>query len=228
MKNQAFLIFILALTVVFALFYGEMRAHFLDPRPLEAKVKLLSREVERAGLRAELARAELQEFRQEVASKIPEISHPAMKGEKAYAMRSLASVLREEGSEFRSQQLASLGFNKAKDLFRKDDFANAIPQFEALIRDYSFSVHIPEALFLLSEAQYQTGQFESAVSSIQRLVDQFPGHELSGYAMIRLGRIFESQNRYDEAMQIYRTVLMTFPDRAIASQAERAMKGVEP
>ena len=52
-------------------------------------------------------------------------------------------------------------------------------------------------------------------------------HELTGFALIRLGRIYEMQNRNEEAVDIYKTVLRSYPQRDVASQAKASLKGVE-
>jgi len=61
---------------------------------------------------------------------------------------------------------------------------------------------------------------------IQRMIDLFPGHEVSGFSMIRLGKIMESRGRASDAIDIYKTVLRTFPQREVASQAKASLAGV--
>ena len=59
------------------------------------------------------------------------------------------------------------------------------------------------------------------------MIELFPTHELTGFAMVRLGRIFEAQKRAEEAVDIYKTVLRSFPQRDVASQAKASLKGIE-
>ena len=59
------------------------------------------------------------------------------------------------------------------------------------------------------------------------MVELIPHHELTGFALIRLGRIYEMQNRNEEAVDIYKTVLRSYPQRDVASQAKASLKGVE-
>ena len=85
-----------------------------------------------------------------------------------------------------------------------------------------------EAHFLLAEGQYQLGQLDAASATIDRMVELFPESEVTGFALVRLGQIFEQRDRYDEAVQLYRTVLKSFPYRGVAAQAEHSLREMEP
>jgi hypothetical protein len=41
-----------------------------------------------------------------------------------------------------------------------------------------------------------------------------------------LGRVYELQNRSEEAVDIYKTVLRSYPQRDVASQAKASLRGI--
>jgi TolA-binding protein len=45
--------------------------------------------------------------------------------------------------------------------------------------------------------------------------------------MVRLGRIYEIENRNEEAVDIYRTVLRSFPQKDVAAQAKSSLRGLD-
>jgi hypothetical protein len=59
------------------------------------------------------------------------------------------------------------------------------------------------------------------------MVTVYPENELTGYALMRLGKIFEIQNRLEDAGDIYRAVLANFKQPALQKQASANLKAVE-
>jgi TolA-binding protein len=86
---------------------------------------------------------------------------------------------------------------------------------------------VTESYFLMAEGHFLSNELEECTAIVQQMVDLFPQHELTGFALIRLGRIYEIQNRNEEAVDIYKTVLRSYPQRDVASQAKASLKGVE-
>jgi TolA-binding protein len=59
------------------------------------------------------------------------------------------------------------------------------------------------------------------------MVELFPQSELTGFALIRLGSIYQIQNRNEEAVDIYKTVMRSYPQRDVASQARASLRDLE-
>ena len=118
-------------------------------------------------------------------------------------------------------------FQRAKKLFRDKQFGLAARAFVEFIDKNPFSMDINEAFFLLSESYFQMDDYERCLTTVEKMIELFPESELTGYAMIRMGKIYEYQERPEEAVDIYQTVLLTFPERGIASQARKSLQSVE-
>jgi TolA-binding protein len=96
-----------------------------------------------------------------------------------------------------------------------------------LINKFGYSPNVPEAYFLMVEGYFQDEELEECTKVVQQMLELFPTHELTGFAMIRLGRVYEAQNRNEDAVDIYRTVLRAFPQRDVASQARSSLRGMD-
>lgn len=227
MGNQPFLIYISLLFSGLVWAYGAFRHHFNDADLFQEKILILRESVERERLRTRVAQEDMAVFRQQVASVIPEILKKEGKGEKGYPLRQLASVTAGKKGDGITDHVSAVLFERAKNKFRGGEFEKANELFLKIIHEYSYSVHIAEAFFLLAEGQFQIGVLEECVKTAERMVDLFPGNELTGFALLRMGKIFEIQHRPEEALEIYKTVLRSFPQPEVAAQAARSLRSVD-
>lgn len=224
MKISILASFCVLLTAGWALFFARAKAFYDRPDHYIAKIELLNKKVKKEKLRHLFTQYEFEGFRQHVATLLPGVIEQKGKGEKSYPYRSLASVVHKSNSDELNQYGADQIFKSAKESFRQRRFHNAIKQFNVLIQKHSYSAHIPESLFLKLESHYQVHEFSHALAAYESLVDLYPTSELTGYAMIRVGKIYESEKRFDDATDIYRNVLAVFPQPEIASLAREQMK----
>jgi TolA-binding protein len=229
MMNRSHLaILTLILTVIYLQAFWAVK-ELTNPVPrLSQQISVLEDQLERQQLRTLVDQAQMENFRQEVAAALPPALKKVAEIGRDYPIRNLAAVTMK-GSGVKLQNLAATTmFETGKVLFRKGDFERSNRLMEKLIDRYGYATQIIEAHFLLAEGQYQLGQLESSSTTIDRMMELFPESELTGFALLRLGQIFETRDRYDEAVQIYRTVLRSFPYQSVASQAERSLRDMEP
>lgn len=226
MSNQLFLLFISILCSGLIWAYSGFQSHFSDSHLYQEQMEVLRHAAEREQLKTLLAREQMKEFRQQVGTVLPQFLKKN-KGEKGYPLRQLASVTTKQHADKVREHISGVLFERAKEKFRNGNYEKSNRLFVKIIEDYSFSIHVTEAHFLLSEGQFQLGQYEACINTIERMVDLFPSNELTGFALMRMGQIFEIQHRPEEALEIYKTVLRSFPQRAVASQAARSLRSVD-
>lgn len=203
--------------------HGYIREHFSPAEGLSKKIARLEQDKRHAELRSQLAVDQLNEFKSQVAIVLPEAVNEKGTRE-SYPLRQLASVVAK--GEPLVIERASSAFEKAKAEFREKHFEDTVALLQNLIEQHPESTHIIDAYFLLAESQYQTGQEERAVETIETMISLFPESELTGFSLLRLGKIFEKQERLEDAADIYRSVLKNFPQPEIVSQASAALKSV--
>ncbi len=227
MKVTTFLSFILVLTLGWMQFYAAVRERFNGVQELRTQAELVKKQNERRELDVALDREQFLEFRQSVATLMPEALKEKGLGEEGYPFRSLASTItRSEVMEVK-KTIAKTLFERGKSYFRGREYAKAIKTFKQVIDRFGFSTQVAEAYFLMAESQFQENELEECTTTIQQMVELFPQHELTGFSLIRLGRIYEIQNRNEEAIDIYRTVMRSYPQRDVASQAKASMRGLD-
>lgn len=190
---------------------------------LKNQLAVLEKERERADLRAQLLAYEMAEYQTRVATLLPQSLGSGGDAEK-YGLRQLASVV-SSGDSIQIERGSGL-FERAKTAFRDKDFEGSNELLQGLIRKFPESTHVPAAYFLLSEGHYQRKEYAAAVSSIERMIESYPENELTGFALLRLGHIFEVQDRLEDAADVYKSILSNFKQPELARQARDSLKEV--
>ncbi|RME17014.1 MAG: outer membrane protein assembly factor BamD [Bdellovibrio sp.] len=226
MNRQVFLSFIFILSSFYIYGYEKLREYFSETKILKSEVKALKAQLHRQHLENLLLQVDVENFKQEVATLLPEVLKKKGRGEKGYPLRRLASVIYPPQKERLTLYKSKRAFEEAKKNFRVKNYNAAILLFKRFIRDFSFSSYVPEAYFLLMESYYQLGRYEESLQTVNRMVQLFPDSELTGYAMLRMGKIYEERYRKEDALEIYQTVLNSFSDPQLVRQAQIAIQNV--
>lgn len=208
-------------------FYSAVRELYNGVGEFKAQIVHLKNRSEQEHLAMTLEREQFLDFRQTVASLMPEVVKEKGEGEDGYVYRSLASTISRGEAEQLRMTIAKTLFESGKDYFRKKQYAKAKRVLQQVIDRYGFTPYVVESYFLLAESHFQASELEETTTVIQTMVELFPSHQLTGFALVRLGRIYEIQNRNEEAVDIYKMVLRSFPQRDVASQAKSSLKGIE-
>lgn len=223
MKNAWFLSFILVLVTAYVALNGWLHQKMSPVTRLQKQLAIVERDRKISDFRQQLAAHQLADYQQHVATLMPQ----ALEGkglEEGYPLRQLASVITSSDS-IQIERAGSL-FEKAKKSFREKLFEESNAMLVELITKYPDSVHVVEAHFLLSEGHYQLGELESSVETIEKMISLFPDSELTGFALLRLGRVFEKQDRLEDAADVYRAVLSNFKQNEITKQAQVSLRAV--
>ncbi len=208
--------------------YFSFQQHFSAEPVYIQQLERLSSELERERMRTLLAEMRMRDFQQEVAALVPQWLDSLTPGQESYPLRNLASVTAAPPSpSAHRNSAAEILLEEGKREFRQGQFARAIRSFEFLIEQQGYSRHAVEAYFLLVESHYQLQQHEQVLARVEQMIQLFPGHELTGTAMIRMGHVFEYRRRTHEAQAVYRSLIQLFPGRAVASQAQEALSELE-
>ncbi len=213
-----------ALILVTGLFwvFTHFQRHFSSPQVYVQKIDRLQNKIFEQELRVLRERARLREFRWEVAEILQTVPRPLRKKEE-FPLRQLASVVEPQSSDLESLRSATL-LQRGKALFREQELKKANQLFSEYLRQWPQSVRVPETLFLKAEAEFQLGDFESSLKTIETMVDLFPQNELTGFSLIRMSQVYQSQKRTEEAVEILKTVIHAFPYREVMANAAENLR----
>jgi TolA-binding protein len=221
MRLSTFLVVILTFTT------GILTWHLLGLKALDGLAQktenditeVSEQKIERARFEAQLAQDRLLQFRLAVAESLPD--EPASR-----PTRDIASLARVGTSVPPELDLSATAFAKGQQLFRDQRFSEAQSTFRGIVSRFPWSPRTVDAYFLWAEAAFQAGQVEESVSAIEAMVELFPEHESTGFALLRLGEIYEKKERIEDAAVVYRMISGGFTDKTLVDQAQRRLSAV--
>lgn len=222
MSMKFFNFFILVMLVGLMQVYYMFRAHFSEEKFLKQELMSLEQSHEKLQLENQLVHYHYKEFQQNVASLLPGVIKEQPFN---YAVRNIASIVDEP--EPMKIESASKLFEKGRELFENKDFEEASLYFKKVSVFYTESVHLPESLFMLAESYYQLRDYERSMDAIEYLMDQFPEHILTGYSLLRMGKIYEKHDRGEDAVLAYGLIRERFQQKELLKQASDLLEGLE-
>lgn len=225
MKTPVFASICIILFASYLQFYSFMRYKFSGIDGLKNEVAYLKSDLEKERFKNELAKFQFDDFKQQVATLVPQAVKNSNGKPENFQLRSLASVV-TESPKLKFERASSL-FEKAKDAFRSKKFEESNKSFAQLIKLYPESVHLVESHFLLAEGQFQAKEFESCLATVESMVAKFPEHDLTGYGLLRLGKVFETQDRPEDAADVYQAIIRSYGDAGLKKQAKSLLESVK-
>lgn len=221
MKTKYFIPFCLILIFGIHFAFMNFKMFFSSGSLISEELVQTRTKLEKEKLKTEVAYYELESLRQQVAINLPGNILP-----KEYPVRNLASITRSNVKNPLSQFEGDRLFREGKAYFRQKDYIKSNELLSNLILNYRYSPHLPEAYFLLIEGFYQIEDFETCLEELDVMINQFPDNELTGYAMLRMGQIFEKRERLDDAKSIYQSVIQSFKNKELKKQAQILFDGL--
>ena len=218
----------LMMTFIGLVFLGEVRGRLSGVKEQTILAKFWKKRVAQEQLNKMVLIGQFGDFKQEVALLIPE-AHKKKKKEsdEKQKLRDLASVIPHERLPISLGTSADRLMKEGKDLVTKKEFKKGIKNLEQLISDYPDSHHNVEAYYLITEAYAQLDKEELVIRWAEAMIDIFPENRLTGFAMLKLGRVYERESRYEDALKVYKTILSVYDDPTLSARAEKSVRELE-
>ena len=218
MPSSVYASLLMTICACFALWRGEQE--FSYDKELQSKVSLLSKKVMQEKLKSELVLARLYNFKQEVALLMGDKkSLPSDAG-----LRDLASVIPHRIQESKDVSMASkVIFESGKEAFLKGEYDKAIEKFLGTVSQYPDSSAQLEASYYLVRSFYITGNKQEALSWSEKMLKLFPDSLWTAKSMIVMAHIYSDQNRKNDALDVYQTVLNSFKEDEIQEEVKKQL-----
>jgi tetratricopeptide (TPR) repeat protein len=227
MNQSPHIVFLLLISMGVIYSHSLFSTYFTKKQSNEKVVDQLMTNLDEERLKNETLQFQMNDFRQEVAAILGNVLPALPVKEDNFKMRSLASVVTIQNKDELAKIKAADVLSKGKTYFRNNDYENAVSQFLAFIKDHSYSAQLPEAYFLLNECFFSLNRWEEVIKITEKMVEIFPENEMTGYALLRAGKVYEMQDKPSQALEIYKTVLRVFPNRNLASQAKISIEATD-
>ena len=92
-------------------------------------------------------------------------------------------------------------FQRSQVAFEDGDYTTAINRYTALIQDQSQSPYIPFALVDRAISYYNQKDYDASIQDYQRVINEYPRHQVANDALLGLQEVLSVTNRSDEFNQ---------------------------
>ncbi len=226
MKPMSLLVFCLVLVVGYLEMYRAFQFYFSGTEKLKVQVKELKEKAKIDELNLALSKFQFEDFRQEIATHLPSVDKKMKSQEDTFTARNIASIAQIPTEKIKIERAASL-FEKGKKFFREKNFDRSNKIFSSLLKKYPESLHSVESYFFLVEGLFQLREFEDCALSVETMMTHYPENELTGFSLLRLGKVYEGQERLEDAAEVYRTIRHNYSNNELKTQAEIFLKAIQ-
>ncbi len=209
---------IMTICACFALWRGEKE--FSYDKQLKQRVHHISKKLMQEKLKSEMVLARFQDFKQEVGLQLGD----QKKLNESSSLRDLASVIPHQiilnrDLETESQKYFKIGHQA----FMDGEYDKAIQKFLETVSKYPDSTSQLEASYFLIRSFYITGNKQEALSWSEKMLKQFPDSQWTAKSMIVMAHVYIDQNRKNDALDVFQTVLNTFKEPEIQDEVRRQL-----
>lgn len=217
-SSSVYAVLMMTICACFALWRGEKE--FSYDKDLKKRLHIAAKKLKEEKLKSDLVLSRLYDFKQEVAIALGDQKNL----EKNHNLRDLASVIPhkielEKNTELASQNLFASGYNA----FQEGEYDKAIQKLLDTVSKYPDSSKQLEASYYLVRSFYITGNKQEALSWSEKMLRQFPDSPWTAKSMIVTAHIYMDQNRKNDALDVYQTVLNTFKDAEIQDEVRKQL-----
>ena len=200
--------------------FYHFRSHFSGAEYYKVKANQMKEMAEQSHLKELNAKYQLLELRQYVSAVLQKELKYQKSNEANYQRRSLASIVAPQENQSLLTFQSKDWFVKAKVAFKDKNFSRAIHYFNVLIDRFPFSPHVVESHFLIVESYFLLNKSVEVIQATHQMMSHFPEHELTAYALLKVGKIYEEEGRMDDAFDLYKLIAKSYKGSKVSSVAE--------
>lgn len=112
-------------------------------------------------------------------------------------------------------------YHSAHDLMQEKHYDQAIAAFDQYLKKYPQGRFAPNAYYWMGETQLLTKDLDAAKIAFQNIVTQFPTHQKSADALLKLGYVYDAAGQKDKALKTLNEVTQKYPGSTLARIAEQ-------
>lgn len=132
-----------------------------------------------------------------------------------------------DGKKLESEKPVEQLYQEAAQALEDGDYQPAAKNFEEVERQYPYSQWATKAQLMAAYAQYQGGDYDAAIGTLDRFIQLHPGNDAIAYAFYlraisfyeRIADVRRDQSMTREAEKALQDVVGRFPDSAYARDA---------
>jgi TolA-binding protein len=210
------------------LFLSEVRGRLNGAKEHQELAEFWKSRIAREQLKKLIVMGQFADFKQDVALLIPEHVNKEKNDERKNQLRQLASIIpHEKNHEITLGYSAEKFLKQGKDFIKAKEYLAGLVPLKKLINKFPDSHHVIEAHYLIVEAYSKKNSSKEVIEWVDKMVELFPADRLTGFALLKVGELYEKDGRSEDAIKIYKTIVSTYQDKVLTEQAKSAVSQLE-
>jgi tol-pal system protein YbgF len=123
-----------------------------------------------------------------------------------------------------SQNPEKAAFDRAFDLFQKNQFASARQQFQGFLKQYPQSSMADTALYWVGECYFSEKQYPSSIETFQQVLNRYPNGSKAPNAMLKQAAAYQQVGDRTAARILYERLIEKHPRSPQAQIAKQKLK----
>ncbi len=224
MNRLSVLLTSMVMTFVCLVFLSEVRGTLNGAKENEELAAFWKSQVAREQLKKLIALGRVAEFKQDVALLIPDQIKNEKNEMQKQKLRDLASVIPHEKSvEIELSLSPEKLLEEGKVLIKKREYKNGVTILKKLINTFPDSYHVVEAHYLIIEGFFNQENNVQVIDWVEKMIELFPENRLTGYALLKVGGLYEIDGRKEDAIKIYKIIVSVYKDPNLIQKAQNAV-----
>ncbi|MBK5274434.1 MAG: tol-pal system protein YbgF [Desulfuromonadales bacterium] len=112
---------------------------------------------------------------------------------------------------------------KAFGLYSANNFAEAIPAFEAFMKNHPQSDYVANALYWIGECYYSMSDLPKSKEIFFRVAGTYPNSSKAPDALLKLGYTLAAMKEKDKATAIFESLIKSYPSSPAAAKARERL-----
>jgi tol-pal system protein YbgF len=118
-------------------------------------------------------------------------------------------------------------YQSAYDLLQQKKYDEAIQAFNEYVKTYPRGQFTPNAYYWIGETHIIHKDLNAARVAFQKIVSDYPAHQKSGDAMLKLGYVYDSAGQKDKAIKTLIEVTQKYPGSSVSRMADQRINAIK-
>jgi tol-pal system protein YbgF len=114
-------------------------------------------------------------------------------------------------------------FANAYGLFQAGKHADAAKAFQEFLKKYPDSIHVPNAIYYLGNAQYAVRNYRAALDTYERLLKAYPETPITPDVLFRIAECLHGLKHDVAAHKTYKKLIAKYPSSKAAAKARKLL-----
>lgn len=114
-------------------------------------------------------------------------------------------------------------YEAAYGLSRAGDHAGAVKAFQEFLKKYPASVHAPNAVYWLGNAQFAAKSYEAALETYRNLRKKYPAHARDAEVLFNIAGCQQELKQGANAQKTLKMLITKYPDSEAAAKAKKLL-----